>query len=103
MKPDVRIAVVGTGAIAQVAHLPVLKKMRGVHVVAVAPGGPAAGRFTPGDVVVEQLYPVRRAIKSQSDWQQATTRRDARGYITFLVFNVVTRSTRVETVRVGGH
>ena len=76
---------------------------RGVHVVAVAPGGPAAGRFTRGDVVVEQLYPVRGAIRSQSDWEQATGRRDARGYITFLVFNVVTRSTRVETVRVGGH
>ncbi len=34
MKPDVRIAVVGTGAIAQMAHLPVLRKMRGVNVVA---------------------------------------------------------------------
>ena len=76
---------------------------RGVHVVAVAPGGPAAGRFTRGDVVVEQLYPVRGAIRSQSDWEQATGRRDARGYITFLVFNIATRTTRVETVRVGGH
>jgi predicted dehydrogenase len=34
MKPDVRIAVVGAGAIAQMAHLPVLRKMRGVNVVA---------------------------------------------------------------------
>jgi predicted dehydrogenase len=34
MKTDVRIAVVGTGAIAQMAHLPVLSKMRGVDVVA---------------------------------------------------------------------
>lgn len=76
---------------------------RGVHVVAVAPGSPAVGRFGPGDIVVQQLYPVRGAIRSESDWLQATSRRDARGYITFLVFNVVTRSTRVETVRVGGH
>ena len=34
MRPDVRIAVVGTGAIAQMAHLPVLSKMRGVDIVA---------------------------------------------------------------------
>lgn len=34
MRADVRIAVVGTGAIAQLAHLPVLTKTRGVDVVA---------------------------------------------------------------------
>lgn len=34
MKGDVRIAVVGTGAIAQLAHLPVLAKIRGAKVVA---------------------------------------------------------------------
>lgn len=33
MTPDSRIAVVGTGAIAQMAHLPVLARMRGVEVV----------------------------------------------------------------------
>src|SRR4051812_22946669 len=35
MKPNVRIGVVGAGAIAQLAHLPVLAKMRGVTLVAV--------------------------------------------------------------------
>lgn len=50
MKPDVRIAVVGTGAIAQMAHLPVLHKMRGVSVVALcdidhAKAGALAERF----------------------------------------------------------
>ena len=35
MKPLVRIGVVGAGAIAQVAHLPVLSKMRGAQLVAV--------------------------------------------------------------------
>ncbi|MEW5917063.1 MAG: hypothetical protein AB1762_11690 [Gemmatimonadota bacterium] len=71
--------------------------------VAVTPGGPAAGRFTREDVVVQQLYPVRRAVRSAADWQEAVTRLDPRGYITFLVFNVAARSTRVETIRVGGH
>lgn len=76
---------------------------RGVHVVGVMPGGPAAGRFTRGDVVVEQLYPIRRVVRSTSDWKQAATELDPRGYVTFLVYNVLTRSTRVETIRVGGH
>ena len=39
MKADVRIAVVGAGAIAQMAHLPVLTKMRGVEVVDVQING----------------------------------------------------------------
>ncbi|HWO89161.1 MAG TPA: Gfo/Idh/MocA family oxidoreductase [Gemmatimonadales bacterium] len=40
---DVRIGVVGAGAIAQIAHLPVLRKMRGVKVVGIADNdGPKA-------------------------------------------------------------
>jgi predicted dehydrogenase len=39
----VRLAVVGTGAIAQVAHIPVLSKMRGAHLVALCDNdGPKA-------------------------------------------------------------
>ncbi len=34
MKPNVRVPVVGAGAIAQLAHLPVLSKMRGAQLVA---------------------------------------------------------------------
>ena len=33
-KPALRIGVIGAGAIAQLAHLPVLSKMRGVQLVA---------------------------------------------------------------------
>jgi predicted dehydrogenase len=58
MKPDVRIAVVGTGAIAQMAHLPVLRKMRGVSVVALcdidrAKARALADRFEVPDVYVD--------------------------------------------------
>ena len=35
MKERVRIGVIGAGAIAQLAHLPVLSKMRGAELVAV--------------------------------------------------------------------
>jgi predicted dehydrogenase len=34
MKPDIRVGVVGAGAIAQLAHLPLLSKMRGAQLVA---------------------------------------------------------------------
>ena len=58
MKPDLRIAVVGTGAIAQVAHLPVLKKLRGVTVAALcdidrAKARALADRFEVPDVYVD--------------------------------------------------
>jgi predicted dehydrogenase len=58
MRPDVRIAVVGTGAIAQTAHLPVLRKMRGVDVVALcdidrAKARALADRFEIPDVYVD--------------------------------------------------
>jgi predicted dehydrogenase len=43
MKPTVRIGVVGVGAIAQLAHLPVLSKMRGAELVALCDNdGPKA-------------------------------------------------------------
>jgi predicted dehydrogenase len=58
MRPDVRVAIVGTGAIAQIAHLPVLKKMRGVDIVALcdidrAKARALADRFDVPDVYVD--------------------------------------------------
>jgi len=58
MKPDVRIALVGAGAIAQVAHLPVLSKMRGARLVALCDNDRAkaralADRFGIPDVFVD--------------------------------------------------
>lgn len=60
---DLRIAVVGTGAIAQMAHLPVLRKMRGVSIAALcdidrAKARALADRFEIPDVYVdlEELF-----------------------------------------------
>jgi predicted dehydrogenase len=58
MREDIRVAVVGSGAIAQVAHLPVLSKMRGVRVVALcdidrAKARALADRFEIPDVFVD--------------------------------------------------
>jgi predicted dehydrogenase len=44
MKPNVRIAVVGVGAISQLVHLPLLTKMRGVEVVALVDDDGAKAR-----------------------------------------------------------
>ncbi len=44
MKDDVRIAVVGTGAIAQLTHIPVLAKMRGAKLVALCDNDAAKAR-----------------------------------------------------------
>jgi predicted dehydrogenase len=63
MKPNVRVAVVGAGAIAQLAHLPVLAKMRGAQLVALCDNdGPKAralaDRFGVPDVFtdIEDLF-----------------------------------------------
>ena len=58
MKPPVRIGVVGVGAIAQVAHLPGLSRMRGTHLVALCDNdGPKAralaDRFEVPDVFTD--------------------------------------------------
>jgi predicted dehydrogenase len=58
MKSDVRIALVGAGAIAQLAHLPVLAKMRGARLVALCDNDRAkaralADRFEIPDVFVD--------------------------------------------------
>src|SRR3954454_24762081 len=43
MKPNIRVGVVGAGAIAQLAHLPLLSKMRGAQLVALCDNdGPKA-------------------------------------------------------------
>ena len=41
---NVRVAVLGAGAIAQVVHLPILSRMRGVEVAAVADRDPLTAR-----------------------------------------------------------
>lgn len=56
MKADVRIAVVGTGAIAQLAHLPVLTKMRGVEVVALCDIDRAKARTLADRFGIEDVF-----------------------------------------------
>ena len=56
MRPDVRVAIVGTGAIAQIAHLPVLRKMRGVDVVALCDIDRAKARALADRFEVPDVY-----------------------------------------------
>jgi predicted dehydrogenase len=54
-RPPIRVAVLGAGAIAQVAHLPVLSRMRGVEIAAVSDRDAHAAR------TVAQRYGTRAA------------------------------------------
>jgi len=75
---------------------------RGLAVVDVDMNGPGRGHFTQdGDVLLQVQYPVQEALKSPSDLQQALSKVGSRGIISILVYNAVTKQTRVENVRVG--
>ena len=56
-RSNVRIALVGLGAIAQTAHLPVLSKMRGVSVVALCDNDRVKARALAQRFGVENTYP----------------------------------------------
>ena len=56
MASDVRIGLVGTGAIAQVAHLPVLRKMKGVQVAAMCDSDGPKARALAERMGVENWY-----------------------------------------------
>lgn len=52
----VRVAVIGTGSIAQVAHLPILARMRGVDLVGLYDSDRARARTLAGRLGVERVY-----------------------------------------------
>jgi predicted dehydrogenase len=56
MTADVRLAVVGAGAIAQVAHLPVLSKMRGARLVALCDNDRAKARALADRFAVPDVF-----------------------------------------------
>ena len=59
-KPDLRIGVVGAGAIAQLAHLPVLAKMRGVKLVALCDNDSAKVRAL---VASQNAFSEQKAVR----------------------------------------
>ena len=58
MSEVTRVGIVGAGAISQLAHLPVLSKMRGVDVVAIADNDRTKARALP--------FPGERGRRSRS-------------------------------------
>ena len=56
MMPATRIGVVGAGAIAQVAHLPALSKLRGVELVALCDNDGPKARALADRLGVEDVY-----------------------------------------------
>lgn len=60
-RPPVRVAVVGAGAIAQVVHLPILSRMRGVEIAAVSDKDPSTAR------TIASRYGIAKAAKSPDE------------------------------------
>ncbi len=56
MAGDVRIGLIGTGAIAQVAHLPILRKLRGVQIAALCDSDAAKARALAERMGVDAWY-----------------------------------------------
>jgi serine protease Do len=66
------------------------EQYRGVSVVSVEPGSPAADRLTPSDIIVEVLYPQpKQRITSTDDLQRALERVKAGEILSLLVFRGV--------------
>lgn len=56
MPSDVRIGLIGSGAIAQIAHLPILRKMKGVEIAALCDSDGAKARALAERMKVESWY-----------------------------------------------
>lgn len=63
----VRLAIVGTGAIAQVAHLPLLTRMRGVEVAALTDADPDKAHTIAGRFGVPRVHPSFEAVLADGD------------------------------------
>ena len=78
---------------------------RGLRVIDVDPQSSARGQFVPGgtDVIVEVIYPApRRAIRTTNDLQGVLNKVADGEYVSLLIFNVQSQSTRVVSLKVGG-
>lgn len=66
-RPPIRVAVLGAGAIAQVVHLPILSRMRGVEIAAVSDRDAHTAR------TVAERYGAR-AVEAEAIWNDDTIR-----------------------------
>jgi predicted dehydrogenase len=66
-RPPIRVAVLGAGAIAQVVHLPILSRMRGVEIAAVSDRDAHTAR------TVAERYGTR-AVEAEAIWNDETIR-----------------------------
>jgi serine protease Do len=74
---------------------------RGLRIVDLSEDGPARGKFFPDDILVSVLNPSRAALHTAADLQSALDNVREGQYISFLVYNVGARSTRVVTLKIG--
>ncbi|GMV11141.1 MAG TPA: Do family serine endopeptidase [Gemmatimonadaceae bacterium] len=80
------------------------EERRGLRVVDVDPQGTARQQFVPNgiDIIVEVIYPApRRAIRTTDDLQGVLSKVRDGEYVSLLVYNAQTQSTRVVSLKVG--
>ena len=78
--------------------------VKGVRVTEVAVTSGARGKLFDSDIITEVVYPrPRRAVRTTAELQSALGALRPGDVITLGVFNVQTKTTRVETIRIGGN
>jgi serine protease Do len=89
-------------AFAREASVPATVK--GVRVSEIAVTSSARGKLFDSDIITEVVYPrPRRAVRTTADLQSALNALRPGDVITLGIFNVQTKATRVETIRIGGN
>jgi serine protease Do len=90
-----------TDAFARAASLP--STIKGVHVTNVDVASGARGKLDDSDVITEIVYPrPRRAVRTTADLQQAIAGLKTGDVITLGVYDAQQKTSRVETIRIGG-
>jgi hypothetical protein len=75
---------------------------RGLRVVSTDPDGPSRNRLFEDDILVEVMNPnLRRTLRTPADLAQVLSRVENGGYLSLLVYNAGSQSTRVVNLRVG--
>ena len=81
------------------------EERRGLRVIDVDAQSGARQHFLPGgiDVIVEVIYPApRKAVRSAADLAASLSKVGNGEFVSLLVYNAQQKSTRVETIKVGG-
>ncbi len=73
----------------------------GVFITAVSPRGPSWRNLGEGEIILSELYPAKRDIKTADDLQAAVSSIKSGDVIELKVYNIATAQTRAVSIQVG--